>query len=62
MDRFVIPDFQPDFNPLENVDPCDFAIGSGGHIQRAGNGLYRMTLPDGSVQIVNGLGEVINSN
>ncbi len=62
MDRFVIPDFQPDFNPLENVDPCGFVTGSQGHIERAGNGLYRMTLPDGSVQIVNGLGEVINSN
>lgn len=62
MDRFVIPDFQPE-QPFDvNGGTFPGRPPSGIVVERIGGDLYKFNMPDGSVQIVNGLGEVINSN
>ena len=58
MDNFVIPDIQP----VDNNELFGFPDASGGHLQRIGNGMFKVELPDGSTQIVNGVGEIISSN
>ena len=59
MNKFVIPDIQPVNGINDTILP---GIGSGLEAQSIGGGLFKVYMPDGSEQIVNGFGEVISSN
>lgn len=61
MDRFVIPDFQPE-QPFDVHGGIIPQVPSDIVVECIGGDLYKFNMPDGSVQIVNGLGELINSN
>lgn len=62
MDNFVIPDIQSVSPGI--AEPYAGGVDGGSQIviHSVGNGLYQMQLPDGSTQIVNGVGEIISSN